>query len=542
MLQPVAWSSYPNSSSVQHLAQVTGMKQPVRRPQRRKDQKSKEMTGDAPISEDEANELADDEQTAVTPKQKSKTTRVAKPSKGKSRAPHNKLSSFMADARAEHILLAARKLGRERVAYISGLFAQQMDEHNTDRDELPSTSTPRTPKRGNAQVYPHFQSHTHQQAYVYLSSPAGPSPGLPVLVPIAGTWPVPRTPMSPVKPTQRGSSGATNNAHTTPLDSLVSAARSILDDDQSPSKLPAKRERAKRITEVFDSPVPKRRRVSSGGQDSSRKDSTSLDRVRSALDVLADQAAVFSSQEKERENSAESSAHELTPNGRKEGGKRTRKRRSIRLQQLFVDHQRELNDSDSLPVRYSYSANVVQPPSRSTSRTPPVESDVTPSSLARMVEIEPSSHTHFVHEDGLAAFMSPRPGSPEIVHYRTMSSPMEFTTRAHSSPGIDRMNPSIYTTTSGEVIGINSSPGYPFGYGPGSGSPNMDSTSQRGGARMTMSLSNAGTIPAKRKRTDDKRAKTPYKKWSKEEDEVLAQVMFSFKNLYASHLASYCRL
>ncbi|KAH9947187.1 hypothetical protein B0H21DRAFT_739954 [Amylocystis lapponica] len=206
---------------------------------------------------------------------------------------------------------------------------------------------------------PHPSHHPHMQypGIVYMPIPAGAgsmpgsgSPAVPLLVPIPpGAWPMPSTPTSKPRQAHTPRQNSTPaEGTTTPLDSLVSAARTLMVDEDydgdgtgsgsgATSGHDGSPRRRNAAAAELESPVPKRRRVgkapvlSAGASGSSTRQrggrqqqkTTERDavgvtdqekppvqvkgphavasplpvtRVRSALDVLADQAA----QEQER--------------------------------------------------------------------------------------------------------------------------------------------------------------------------------------------------------------------------------------------------
>lgn len=266
----------------------------------------------------------------------------------KPRSKHKRFSSsnmppLIADARIEHLLLAARKIGRERAHTMSGFirriekekedFVRERDSERTEREHSdkaavvrenvycrndsvdlstspgPSTvsSTPRTPKRGNTggQHATHFLTPTLMTPRSDLYQPTNPTPTSFVFVrsPVITTYQTSMTPTpravnhtisaihSTTKPTQTPSAN-----HPTPLASLLSAAKSLMDNESSGCKPMANNRRRTAIPEPPESPLSKRRKA---GQ-SNRRGSVDMlsatmtpgsDRVRSALDVLADQAA-----------------------------------------------------------------------------------------------------------------------------------------------------------------------------------------------------------------------------------------------------------
>ncbi|KIJ13337.1 hypothetical protein PAXINDRAFT_181363 [Paxillus involutus ATCC 200175] len=236
-----------------------------------------------------------------------------------------------ADARAEHLLLAARKVGKQRAGIMSGML-QQLEERERERRREDSAATavattPKTPKR----IAPH-PGYPLEGGYVYMNSPVRPGPGIhpvPVLIP-AYPHHLLQTPSSSTTAASAASSAqrSTQKHDTrvqnppTPLDSLLSAARSMMHDDEEEEEEedgePGKTigTRRSRPNDMPESPVPKRRKIAARGDEliatreppgapttSAPVTSTLgvtnavVGRVKSALDVLADQAAAFSSQE-----------------------------------------------------------------------------------------------------------------------------------------------------------------------------------------------------------------------------------------------------
>ncbi|XP_006456888.1 hypothetical protein AGABI2DRAFT_122770 [Agaricus bisporus var. bisporus H97] len=259
---------------------------------------------------------------------------------------HSNLPPLSADARTEHLLLAARKIGRERANVISGFMRhiekerenimQERDRERLDRDRTvagvghtfyrkddlgtgsssitssTAPSMPKTPKRGSADG----QSTTHFLTPTTLMTPrSDPYPPLnnaPSSFVFVGSPPVTSYQNSVFTPRPAGHmqastpaaktlrrTSATPATHPTPLASLLSAAKSMMDDESNEPHTHSNSRRRTGAVEPPDSPVPKRRRVSNGNTGSNRgkvdmlaaASTLGTDRVRSALDVLADQAA-----------------------------------------------------------------------------------------------------------------------------------------------------------------------------------------------------------------------------------------------------------
>ncbi|SJL06782.1 uncharacterized protein ARMOST_10124 [Armillaria ostoyae] len=193
-------------------------------------------------------------------------------------------TTLSSDARTEHILLAARKIGRERATVVSSVTqAERQRDIAREQERLekerarPAASTshyrgvtsPRTPKRGN--VAPAASGSNH---YLHVAgSPRGgylysPSPG-------AGLYQHLLTPQARQVGRPSPAAGSSKNPPT-PLDSLVDVALNMA-EDSPPS-------RRRRRAASPESPSQKRRRTSSF----------------SALDVLADQAAAYGKESEEQ--------------------------------------------------------------------------------------------------------------------------------------------------------------------------------------------------------------------------------------------------
>lgn len=246
------------------------------------------------------------------------------------------------DARNEHLLLAARKLGRERVSIMAGLqieIASEQEREAEREKELRErekearantshyrrdphallASPPKTPKRGAA---PGAGPGHHMHAGMPGGVGGSPTRGTlhPAFVPMfmgsPGVVAYPQmqmhTPGRQIGRLQQAQNpGSPQKGPHTPLDSLLSAARSMMSDDGgspgSPGGGIGTRRKANAL-EQPDSPLQKKRRVATnhatpGTSSSSRAGAgTSAvagnsggSRVRSALDVLADQAAAYGS-------------------------------------------------------------------------------------------------------------------------------------------------------------------------------------------------------------------------------------------------------
>lgn len=255
-----------------------------------------------------------DDTALTTPKQKSHAASLHPHTHKRRHSQKHAPQVLTADARTEHLLLAAKRIGRQRTGILAGL-TQTLDGR---RDDSTSTvvATPKTPKRTAADP--------PGSGFIYFNSPMRPG-AVPVLVP-AYPHHLLQTPSSSKTAAsassvqqQKSKQGSRIQNPPTPLDSLLSAARSMMDNDEDEEETLTGTRRS-RSSEVPDSPVPKRRKIaardkvsalrdqavdlgatqqSSGSAPSGSNSIAAFGRVRSGLDVLADQAAVFSSQDQQ---------------------------------------------------------------------------------------------------------------------------------------------------------------------------------------------------------------------------------------------------
>ncbi|KZP21603.1 hypothetical protein FIBSPDRAFT_1044125 [Athelia psychrophila] len=272
-----------------------------------------------------------------------------------------KVSTIANDARAEHLLLAARRLGRQRAFVIGGLIQVEKEKAKAEREarrkaaeEAAEAEDVRVKELARKQhkKMPHALKEkgatSASDAAAKIPGPGkgfgkGPFPWaklstLPLkLSPLPlvdgasfGTWELPPPP-KPVTPAR----SAPQKKPPTPLDSLLSAARAMMDPisvSASPSTSSAEEDtdaddvdldldaetaaeagpssrmvtrRMARKRPMPESPVPAKRRKAGTGtgavasetetERAMRERARGAERVRSALDVLADQAAAFSS-------------------------------------------------------------------------------------------------------------------------------------------------------------------------------------------------------------------------------------------------------
>ncbi|KAH0840376.1 hypothetical protein J3R83DRAFT_1406 [Lanmaoa asiatica] len=322
-----------------------------------KTQYTRRRKKDSVATEDEEHGASEDEvfidpldtpshtsQSQATPRAKSRKSEVLNSVHHPLTNPHKRRPSqkatsrvLSADARAEHLLLAARKIGKHRAGIMSGMV-QHLEERERERRREDSATTavattPKTPKRNTSHTgYP-------PEGYLYLNGQMRPGPGMqpvPLFIPayphhVLQTPSSSTTAPSVTSSAQKPKQDARTNNPPTPLDSLLSAARSMMREDigvevdedeevdvvgDSPGKTAGTRHARSR--DMLGSPVPKRRKVAArtdkltalheltsratgnvpaSSVNTSGVTNANAGRVRSALDVLADQAAAFSTQE-----------------------------------------------------------------------------------------------------------------------------------------------------------------------------------------------------------------------------------------------------
>ena len=494
-----------------------------------------------------------------------------------------------ADAKVEHLFLAARKVGKERASLMSGIM-QQMGERERERRREDSVSTavattPKTPKRVAA-----YPGYVHPETgYVYLTSPMKPGSGMqpfPVFIP-AFPPPVFQTPSSSATVASASSSSQqpaktdakSQNPHT-PLDSLLSAARSMMKDggEGANDKESGGAAGSRRLVEddVPDSPLPKRRKLAPRDNEMGAQDlagpstptandtrgigsNATTGRVRSALDVLADQAAVFSSQEisarpgsvqkkgkgKERADAPEPMSKSV-PKPQK---------RSIQRRDVDADASPffECPSRSITPVPNPGNSSLPSPKDKLTSEVPgdpgggngddPSSSrgDDVGASLASITGVNaapsPGSSTAYPEQDvdktptqirsavskstvhsrsqsqSTTATPSPPEPQPSTTSQQRAASPAITSNRATSPLDAQVHQPSETTPVAAPVAVTDSNTSDPPP-GPSSDTPGP-----------MLRNKNVARI-AEQDLPTPRRQRSPYVKWSKEEDELLAQVKY----------------
>ena len=432
-------------------------------------------------SDEEIDELVDDDDAPA-----GETPRVTKlqssKSKGKARAVYEKGTPLMTDARAEHVLLAAKKLGRERAGQLSGMAPRDGRRASTEREEPPRSSTPRTPRRSNYSTPVASHPNHHPDQYTYMGSPA-----VGYLFPVgASSWPQPQTPM-----VRRDPSGSANPQ--TPFDDLVSVASRMLDEETPARDSPNKRSR--RLVDESDSPLPRKRRASND-QEIGRRAST-LGPQRSALDVLADQATKEFDSETSRSafDSGDERGATETGSPRRRNGRNTVVRElTARSTTDSLDRPVALHPSGAAETSSRPGMSSPVPPRRAGGDHPPLAPAPTINSRTR----SQSSVTDERY-----------PGSsPRVASYPKplLAAPYPRLSAGPHHPPLD-LAPGVYGDPR---YALAFGQGYPLGIGygvPPHQYPPPDYNSSRG-AKVSID----GASPPKKKRADDKRAKTPYKK------------------------------
>ncbi|KAF9477835.1 hypothetical protein BDN70DRAFT_88728 [Pholiota conissans] len=262
--------------------------------------------------------------------------RHATTSKSSKRRSVNRHTPLSSDAYAEHLLLAARRVGRQRAAHVSGLMQHAEREKELLNKEQQRTRDMREQERlererleqmamGNS-AQPYYRSDGTPQrnpALQHTPTPKkqihyGPSTSMTPIVFVHQSPPVPapnyNTPHSTSNGASRGQQMAQANNPPTPLGFLLDAARMM--DDGAGRKANGKG----RAIEEPESPMPKRRRVSGAGSARSHNNDTARpiparDRVRSALDVLAAEAAAAFDDPEQSDRRAAAVAAKGTSNG-----------------------------------------------------------------------------------------------------------------------------------------------------------------------------------------------------------------------------------
>ncbi|KAJ7628590.1 hypothetical protein FB45DRAFT_41129 [Roridomyces roridus] len=173
----------------------------------------------------------------------------------------------ISDARAEHLLIAARRIGRERAGIVAGVMSAMELEKERERDQR---------NGGEGAGGSAGQSYYRES----ISAPVRGKANKGKEKEKSGAGGEKSTP-------DRKGKGKAKNVPTLGLDSLVNAALDANEGLSTGAGMMTRRRTASSSANLnSEEPAPKRRRVSGPGPST---------RVRSALDVLADQASVVSS-------------------------------------------------------------------------------------------------------------------------------------------------------------------------------------------------------------------------------------------------------
>ena len=229
----------------------------------------------------------------------------------------------LADARAEHVLLAARRVGRERASILAAGSGSpgSRDKEDSKKDNGHTDPTPKTPRKHQTMEVGNGSS----TGVIYLNSPIPATADTASAEHVSSDFSPARTPLSSRKSSRNNAiqERVARNNPLTSLDSLLTAASTIsmieendgdgedgdggiVESDRGPStSTRASTRRSPVVAPASPAPTKRRRLASSRPTrsltsvtaSSGKGPSETAGRTRSALDVLADQAAVFSSQE-----------------------------------------------------------------------------------------------------------------------------------------------------------------------------------------------------------------------------------------------------
>jgi hypothetical protein len=279
----------------------------------------------------------------------------------------------------------------------------------------------------------------------------------------------------------------------TPFDDLVSVASRMLDEETPARNSPNKRSR--RLVDESDSPLPRKRRASND-QEIGRRTST-LGPQRSALDVLADQATKEFDSETSRsafDSGDERGATETGSPRRRNGRDTVVRELTARSTAEILDRPAALHPSGTAETSSRPGMPSPAPPRRASGDYPPLAPAPTINSRTR----SQSSVTDERY-----------PGSsPRVASYPRplLAAPYPRLGAAPHHPPLD-LAQGVYGDPR---YALAFGQGYPLGVGygmPPHQYPPPDYNSSRG-AKVSID----GASPPKKKRADDKRAKTPYKK------------------------------
>jgi hypothetical protein len=229
----------------------------------------------------------------------------------------------LADARAEHVLLAARRVGRERASILAAGSGSPgtHDKEDSKKDNGHTDPAPKTPRKHQTMEVGNGSS----TGVIYLNSPIPATADTASAEHVSSDFSPARTPLASRKSSRNNAiqERVARNNPLTSLDSLLTAASTIsmieqkdgdgedgdgdiVESDRAPgTSTKASTRRSPVVAPASPAPTKRRRLASSRparsltsvAASSDKGPSEAAGRTRSALDVLADQAAVFSSQE-----------------------------------------------------------------------------------------------------------------------------------------------------------------------------------------------------------------------------------------------------
>lgn len=385
---------------------------------------------------------------------------------------HQSLKSpSLGDARAEHLLLAARKIGKERAAMLSPPTYTPRQQAAAAAGNLGSNVPPLTPRTPRVRRPP---SPSYSRTPSRLSQGGHSQPGFPLA---AHT---PRT------------QSLTNTDTPSGLESLLSAARTVFDHDLQDGS-PAKRRRIDSAPEIGSSQL------------------TGVGRVMSALDVLADQAAAFSSQ-----------GSGSAPPSEPMEGVETEAPGPSRLRTQSATGDSEPSNPRKIPQPALPRPSAPDPKGKGKGKA-----TMEFPSLGPAITLRPSPPN--------ARQSSTRPAAPVTPANHTLSTPPSHSATAEPPssplPGSTFDSPASSAPTAGptpvsvrtRVLAPSPAPSATASTPGPFSSPIVPTLSRAEERLQTPKLQSeqllrlANEMPARRQRS-------PYQKWSKEEDELLSKV------------------
>lgn len=399
-------------------------------------------------------------QTPKTPRKKIGHVQVATSSK-----------PLLSDARAEHILLAARKIGMRRAVNLSGIYSQPYSPPEPPtpakqrRTASPSKSqqTPKTPRRtGNTNT--------------------------PLLT---------RTPLD------------TSSVHPrTPLQSLLSAAQSVLSDSGTHNLAPpesplAKRRKINHPSSLLPQTPPKYK-----GKE--RQSGTETPKFKSALDFLADQAEAYGS----KSNSRERDEQPATAPGDDEMEDATGST-DHEVNDLHGESEQDNTHASKASFEHSTTSNIPETQetgigSYSQDRSPSFTQEPQSPSSTSLAKPEPKAQSRSPED------LSSHTTSDSL----TLAPAIDLTPRASHSPAPQdsqrRSRHSSRSHSAEDNDGSGSFTMFSLNRLQPHGSPGPEGS-------FTMSTSRAEDIKFLTE-GQARRTRSPYSKWTKEEDELLVKV------------------